>query len=266
MLRATRRGPITRIHLARTLLGRPLRTVDAYLVDDLLIESGPPATASGMVDWCRGRDIRLVINTHHHEDHSGGDHALHASLGLPVAVPAAALPVLGRVPRLEWYRRFVWGQPDDIDAQPLGHVVETPNYRFVVIPTPGHSPDHVCFFEPEQRWLFTGDLYIHERARYLRADENAHEILTSLRRVRTLRPQLLVCSHAGFVEDGCRALERKIADWEKLMEKARSLHDRGVSIEDITKALLGREGLAAYASRGHFSKRNLIAALLDARD
>jgi glyoxylase-like metal-dependent hydrolase (beta-lactamase superfamily II) len=263
MLRTAYRGPITRLHLARTVLGRPLRTVEAYLVDGLLIESGPPATASEMTRWCRDQHVRQVINTHHHEDHSGGDSMLRTSLGLPIAAPREALPILRDVPRLQFYRRLVWGQPDGVDAQPLGDIVETPRYRFVVIPTPGHSPDHVCFFEPEERWLFSGDLFIHEQACYLRVDEDAHQILASLRRILALRPQLLICSHAGFVEDGCGAIERKITYWEGLVDQARTLREEGLSVEEITEALVGPEGLTTRVSRGHFSKKNLVNSLLD---
>ena len=262
MLRISSRGPITRIHLARAMLGRPLRTVEAYLVDGLLIESGPPAIAPKMVRWCKSQDISQVINSHHHEDHSGGNSLLRAALGLPVAVPPAAISVLKRSPRLAFYRRVVWGQPDPVDAEPLRDLVETPNYHFRVIPTPGHSFDHVCFFEPEQGWLFSGDLFIHERAHYLRVDEDAHQILASLRRVLALRPVLMICSHAGFVEDPCNAIQRKIAYWQDLAREASARLQEGYSVERITEELLGPEGLATRLSRGHFSKRNLISSLL----
>jgi glyoxylase-like metal-dependent hydrolase (beta-lactamase superfamily II) len=262
MLEATARGPIIRLHLARTVFGRPLYTVEAYLVDGLLIDSGPPATASQLVAWCRGRDVRQVVNTHHHEDHAGGDSALERALGVPIAAPAKAVPTLGAPPRLQFYRRLVWGQPASVKAEPLGEVVETPRYRLRIVPTPGHSPDHACFFEPQRGWLFSGDLFIHERARYLRADEDAHQILASLRRVLALRPRLLICSHAGFVEDPCAAVERKIAYWERLAGQTRALRGEGLSLRDVTDRLLGPEGLASHVSRGHFAKINLVRSLL----
>ncbi|MGD2178120.1 MAG: MBL fold metallo-hydrolase [Anaerolineae bacterium] len=263
MLEATRHGSITRLHLARMVFGRPLYTVEAFLVDGLLIDSGPPATALDMVAWSRGRDVRQVINTHHHEDHAGGDSALQRALGVPIAAPAKAVPALSHPPRLQFYRRVVWGQPDNVEATPLGDVVETAQFRLEVIPTPGHSPDHVCFFEPQRGWLFSGDLFIHERARYLRADEDAHEILVSLRRVLALRPRLLICSHAGFVENPCGAIERKIAYWERLIDQARTLRSAGLSLREVTERLVGPEGLASHISRGHFAKINLIRSLLD---
>lgn len=142
-------------------------------------------------------------------------------------------------------------------------MVSTARHRFEVIPTPGHSDDHVCFFEPHQRWLFSGDLFIHERARYLRVDEDVHQILASLRRVLALRPSLLACSHAGFIEDGYAAIERKIAYWETLLMQARALREAGLSVPQVTERLLGPEGLATRVSRGHFSKQNLVRSLLN---
>jgi glyoxylase-like metal-dependent hydrolase (beta-lactamase superfamily II) len=262
VLEATVRGPITRLHLARTAFGRPLYTVEAYLVDGLLVDSGPPATASQIAAWCHGRDVRQVVNTHHHEDHAGGDSALQRALGVPVAAPVRAMPALSDPPPLQFYRRLVWGQPEGVEAQPLGEVVETPRYCLEVIHTPGHSPDHVCFFEPQQGWLFSGDLFIHERARYLRADEDTREIIASLRRVLALRPRLLICSHAGFVEDSCAAIERKIAYWERLTDQVRALRNAGLSLRAVTDRLLGPEGLASHVSRGHFAKINLVRSLL----
>jgi endoribonuclease LACTB2 len=264
MLQVFSYGPITRLHVGRSILGRPLRTVEAYLLDGVLIDSGPPATARELVRWCATRGLRQVVNTHHHEDHSGGNRALHRELGVGVAAPAQAVPLLRAFPRLEPYRRIVWGQPQDVEAVPLGTTVETERYRLEVIETPGHTPDHVCFFEPSQGWLFSGDLFIHERASYLSADEDAHEILTSLRRAKTLRPRLMMCSHAGIVTDPCQALRHKISFWDDIDERARALRDRGLATEEITQRLLGPEGPPSWLSRGRFSKKNLIDSLLDA--
>jgi glyoxylase-like metal-dependent hydrolase (beta-lactamase superfamily II) len=262
MLRVEVRPPITRVHMARTLFGRPLYTVSAYLVDGLLIDAGCPGTARKLVDWCTGQEIRRVVNTHHHEDHSGANGFLQAEMGLDIAAPAEAIPILANFPQLPLYRRLVWGQPGRVVVEPLDRVVETERYRFEVIPTPGHSSDHVCLFEPEQGWLFSGDLFIHERARYLRRAEDARRILESLRCVLTLHPRLLICGHAGFVEDGAAAIERKIACWEGLTNRARALQAEGHQPREIAWRLLGPEEVMTRVSGGDFSKENLIRSLL----
>ena len=262
MLRPSVHGPITQIQLARTILGRPLYTVSAFLVDGLLIDSGLPHTALELVSWLRDQQVHQVINTHHHEDHSGGNGPIWDVLGLPLAAPSATVPILANFPRLELYRRIVWGQPKDAIVQALDGSVETEHYRFQLIPTPGHCPDHTCFFEPVQGWLFSGDLFIHERARYLRRDEDLKELIESLQQILALQPKLLACSHAGLVRDASRGIQRKIAYWDQLHAQARGLRRSGHSAREITNSLLGREGRMTWISRGHVSKINLTRALL----
>jgi ribonuclease/clavin/mitogillin len=266
MLQAARHGPISRIVLARTFFGRALYTVAIYLVDGLLIDSGPPVTARQLGRWLHGQGVEQIINTHHHEDHSGGNRWLQQALRVPVRVPPGTVPLLAHFPRLEAYRRLVWGQPANFGADSLREVVESSHYRFQVIPTPGHCPDHVCLFEPEQGWLFSGDLYIQERARYLRADVNLYQLMESLQHVLTLRPRLLLCCHAGIIEDASGAIERKLAYWDQLRVQVQDLHQAGLSAREIRDRLLGPEGTMTRITRGHFSKMNLVRALLGEGD
>lgn len=262
MLRLSTHGPITRIEMARTFFGRPLYGVAAFLVEDTLIDSGCPATAPELLAFCAGRQVRRVVHTHYHEDHTGGDALLVEALGVELLAPPATIPRLAHFYRLPLYRRFTWGQPADVQARPLGDELRIGPYTLRVVPTPGHSDDHVCLFEPERRWLFSGDLYISGRARYIRRVEDPWQIMDSLRRVVALGPTLLACSHAGFVEHAVVALEAKIAYWEEVAAGARSLAARGLSERAITRRLLGREGFLTWFSLGAFSKRNLLHALL----
>ena len=38
-----------------------------------------------------------------------------------------------------------------------------------VIHTPGHCSNHLCLYEPNKGWLFTGDLFVGGKDRALRA-------------------------------------------------------------------------------------------------
>jgi glyoxylase-like metal-dependent hydrolase (beta-lactamase superfamily II) len=263
MLRVLRNGPFTRIRMARTWLGRPIHDVSAYLLEDLLIDTGPPATAREFLAWCRHRPISRVALTHHHEDHVGGAAALRGELGVPVMAPPGALPILLEGARVPPYRRAVWGRPKRFRAEPLGDELEHGPYRFRVVPTPGHAFDHVCLFEKERGWLVSGDLYVHERVRYLRRIEieDLWTHVSSLRRVLALEPELLICAHAGVVEDARGALRRKIEWWERLAQRVHELHREGESLRWITRRLLGREGFFFWFSLGDFSKKNLVRAL-----
>ncbi len=262
MLRQYTHGPVTRIHMARTAFGRPLFTVNAYLLADVLIDTGCPATARELLAWCRQQSIRLAVNTHHHEDHSGANAILNRELGLSIQAPARSVPILAVFDHIPFYRRVVWGRPVPFAPEPLPEFVEAGPYRLESIAFPGHSEDLVCLWEPTQGWLFAGDLFIHERVRYLRADEDALGVVASLRRALELQPRVLFCAHAGMVVDACAAIERKIAYWERLAERARALRVEGLPVREITRRLVGPEGWMTAVSRGEFSKGNLIRSLL----
>lgn len=263
MLRAHDHGAILRVEAARTFLGRSIHHVYCYLVDGLLIDTGPPATARAMARWAANRRIDRVVVTHHHEDHSGGAALLARQLTVPILAPLPTASILAAFPRIPAYRRLVWGQPASVTVAPLGDTIETGRYRFRVVPTPGHAADHVALFEEREGWLVSGDLYISPRAVYLRPVEDAWTILASLECVCALKPKLLLCSHAGIVPDATRALARKIAYWQGLATKARQLARPGVRPENIARRLVGREGAMTAISLGDFSKRNLIRSLLE---
>jgi len=265
MLRVTHPGPVTRLRLTRTWLGRPVHHVSAYLLGDLLIDTGPPTTDRVLLTWLQEsattHPVSRVVLTHHHEDHAGGAALLQQELDVPILAPAGALPILLEGARVPFYRRAVWGRPRRFRAELLGDALEHGPYRFRVIPTPGHAFDHVCLWEEHRGWLVSGDLFVHERVKYLRRIEDVWTHLDSLRRVLVLEPKLLICAHAGVVEDATGALRRKIRWWEDLAGSVRELRDRGLSLRAITRRLLGREGFLFAFSLGDFSKKNLVRAL-----
>lgn len=114
----------------------------------------------------------LAITTHVHWDHIGGhkyfDHiAVHEfekdwlSAGFPLPLQAVKRNLMCRpcdFPddfNIDSYQIFQ-GTPQmllhDEDRISLG------NRELVVIHTPGHSPGHCCFYEPERKYLYSGDL------------------------------------------------------------------------------------------------------------
>lgn len=248
--------------MARGFGGRTLHSVSAYLVGDTLVDTGCPATADELAEWCRGRGVRRVVHTHHHEDHTGGDAALVERIGVEVWAPKRTAPILRDFYQLPWYRRLVWGQPGNVDAMPFEEEIPIGSRSFRAIPTPGHAADHNCLFDPERRWLFSGDLFIHAHVTHVRRSEDAGTILASLRRIRALEPELVICSHAGFVEDAVEALDRRIRYWEDLSDRAAAMAREGASTRVIRRRLLGSEGAMMLLSCGDFSKRNLIRSLL----
>jgi len=260
MIRVEDHGEVTFFRLARRLAGWPIYWTGAYLVDGLLVDCGPPATARELVRALEGRRVEALVATHHHEDHMGASARLRAARGLELHVHPAGVPLVEGGFMQEGYRRLAWGRPPRVRARPLADVVETAALRFEVVPTPGHSPDHVCLFERERGWLFTGDLFLAERLRYLREDEDLGAMIASLDRVCALPATCVFCAHRGPVRGGLDALRRKRDRLVDLRGRVRELLASGLGEREVTRRAVGREGFLTVYSRGRFSARNFVRA------
>lgn len=141
--------------------------------------------------------------------------------------------------------------------------METDHHRFQVIPTPGHSPDHIALYEPQQGWLFSGDAYIGGRDRAARPDYDIDAIVRSLRTLAALNVSTL-CPGSGTVRQNHPAedIASKADQIEELGEKVRALHAQGYSPNMIRDRLLGREGSLFFMTFGHFSGVHLVELFL----
>jgi glyoxylase-like metal-dependent hydrolase (beta-lactamase superfamily II) len=236
--------------------------VKAFLVQGCLVDSGFPATARELVRFLRARPPAVVVNTHHHEDHAGGDAAVVGAFGVAVLAPAGALPILRDPPPSGWLRRLISGQIRPVEARPLGPRMDLAGLELEVVETPGHSDDHVVFFEPKHRWLFSGDLFIGERIRSVHQGQDMYRSLESLRMAAALEPARLFCAHAGLVEDGAAALRRKAAFLSELGESIRDLSRQGRGPREIRDRLFGGEHWMGHLTRGRFSRLNLVRSFL----
>jgi len=256
--------PVVKLHLARGLLGRPLYFTAAYWVDGLLIDTGCAHTARQLVSALKGWRIEQIVNTHSHEDHIGANAQVQELCRCPILAHPDALPILHnpRLQPLQLYRRLFWGWPKPSQGSPIGDSVETDRFHFQVLHTPGHSPDHICLFEPEHGWLFSGDTYIGGQDRALRKGYDIHGIIASLKKLADL-PVTTVFSGSGTVRsNGVQPLEEKIAYLEELGEQIRSLWEQGLSPRKIRHRVLGRELPITYVTLGHFSGLRLIRSYI----
>jgi glyoxylase-like metal-dependent hydrolase (beta-lactamase superfamily II) len=166
---------------------------------------------------------------------------------------------------MEPYRRLAWGGAERFRAEPLGNEVRTRSLCLEVLHTPGHSPDHVCLFEPERGWLFTGDLFLAERLRYLRSDEDLDALIASLHAVNRRPLRQVFCAHRGPLRDGPGALRRKPEVLEDLRGRVLDLLALGLPEREVTRRVVGREGPLTWISLGGFSARNFVRALARSR-
>ncbi|MEW5828830.1 MAG: MBL fold metallo-hydrolase [Chloroflexota bacterium] len=270
MLKTSTHDSVTRFDLARTLAGRGRYWTTAYLVDGLLIDTGCAHTAPEFVKALENTPLGRIVNTHTHEDHIGANGLLQRRrAGLEILAHPLAIPVLAdprRQQPLHPYRKLFWGWPEPSCASPLpeGAWVETDRFRFQAIYTPGHSPDHLCLYEPERGWLFTGDLFVGGRERALRDGYDIWQIIASLKRIAALPAAVMFPGSARIRENPKEELASKIAYLEEFGGNVLELHRQGRDVDAIVRALCGKPMFIEWVTWGNFARRHLVLSYLKA--
>jgi glyoxylase-like metal-dependent hydrolase (beta-lactamase superfamily II) len=246
------------------ILGVPVFKVHAFYVDGLLIDTGFRRCKEGFLKVCDGFPaLHTVVNTHHHEDHTGNNFWITQKYGLiPLAHPRATPYTKSPSTWIRPYRCFVWGIPPSWKTAQVDSEVRTDKYRFLVIHTPGHTDDHICLYEPNEGWLFSGDLFLDKEIRYTREDEDIYALLDSLKRVAALGPRKMFCAFSGAVKNPRDVLEKKIEFLETLRQQVEEGLRKGLSSREIQKRLLGPGDRFRFISGGQISKKNTIQAFL----
>jgi glyoxylase-like metal-dependent hydrolase (beta-lactamase superfamily II) len=133
--------------------------------------------------------LALVLVTHAHGDHIAGAPAL-----------AARWPH-ARFVKIPWRERDA-RYPASWVPLADGDLVEAGDAVLEVIHTPGHSPDHACFWHAPSRALFSGDLLYEGQTVVIPASRGGRlsEYLRSLARVIALDPAVAYPAHGPVIE------------------------------------------------------------------
>jgi len=258
---------VTQIKLSRETDGKPYYWVAAYLVDGLLIDTGCSHTAEELVDFLAERDLKLVVNTHYHEDHVGADALLQDKLGVEVFAHHESIQLIKDPPRLSPYREFKWGRPKPAEVQALNGYMETRNFRFEVIETPGHCPGHVTLVELSKGWCFTGDLYLGQRLKIAGPENDMDAMVASMRRLMELNTDRLILFTAlRLIEKNGRDALRKSIQWlENLAYSVKKMDEKGMPVQEIVDELFGGESVFHRLTGGLFSCSNMIRLILNSQ-
>ena len=140
--------------------------------------------------------IHTVTATHCHEEHSGNLEWLSSRLNADLLLAPKTCERLLTL-RLPWMRRMIIGQPPRLTelAKPLGVRVATARGELHVIPTPGHSDDHVSFYDPGFKLLFAGDSFMGSYFSSPNPDVDSLIWIQTLERLLELGVEILVEGH-----------------------------------------------------------------------
>ena len=111
-----------------------------------------------------GLKPKYALNTHGHFDHLLGVDFLREKYGAQLAMSSKDEFLLkGASVSAELFGVKADALPEAIDVDLEGkESIKFGNTELKIIPTPGHTPGHVAFFEPESKVLFTGDTLFRE--------------------------------------------------------------------------------------------------------
>jgi len=157
-----------------------------------------------------GATVTHILVTHRHLDHCEAAAALAAETG---AVLAAGTPgTAGALHAGHSHEEDVDSTFAPLAALRAGSRLEGPDWRIEVVPTPGHTSDHLCFSLPDEGLLFTGDHVMGwSTSVVIPPDGDMRAYVASLRLLQSRREKTYLPGHGPQVADPPHYLAALIA-------------------------------------------------------
>lgn len=215
---------------------------DFPTTEKLLLEIGMPA---------------LIINSHYHCDHTGGNHRLQTKYGLAIAAH-------------RWEGQVVNNRDPEAGAavwlnQPMepytvtqflsdGDVIDTGAVALHVIHTPGHTAGHISLFEPESRFLIAGDALHSDDVAWLgiyrEGIGSIYRMLETLDKLAALAPLKMCSGHSPITDDPMKAIDSARRRYEKWVSEPQKIGWHACK-RIFSYALILSDGMNAAEMRGY---------------
>ncbi len=173
----------------------------------LLLDTGqgvaiyPDKLAAALEELCHSRAPVGIVLTHAHRDHIGGVKQVRERFG---ELEARKLP---------WPEHDSAGAP--ITAIARDAVIEGEGVTLKAIFTPGHAPDHLCYYLVEEKALFTGDVVLGAGTTVIPDDSgDLGEYLASLRRLLELDLETIYPAHGPVIRNPKEKIREYLAHRE----------------------------------------------------
>ena len=174
----------------------------SIIIDPGSAESLPALTQELQRDGIQPADIDIIVNTHLHGDHCWANEAFKEISGAKILCH----PLQKRF----WNTAVVetanyFGMPPMLFTEDgyLDHAkLDAGDIELELIPSPGHSPDSICFYYREEKVLICGDVIFDQNTgRVDLPGSNADELKQSIERLSQLPIEYLLPGHMVILTD-----------------------------------------------------------------
>jgi hydroxyacylglutathione hydrolase len=201
----------------------PRNGVNAYLLGDVLVDTGLRTSAKKIMRELEGRELKAIALTHAHGDHGGSARKLARELDLPVWVGAGDREATetGTAVKKSPYDKpglkIIAGLMGDFPGVPVARELRGGDQLtagFIVVDTPGHSPGHVSYWRESDRVLICADVFFNMNLLTtvpgLREPPGPFTVDPALnreseRKVARLEPRVAGFGHGPVIEDDTAA-------------------------------------------------------------
>ncbi|MGE5421765.1 MAG: MBL fold metallo-hydrolase [Ignavibacteriales bacterium] len=200
------------ISMGRGFLGREVFRTKIFLINGLMIDTGLPYYRNELHQAVNKYGLKLIVNTHYHRSCIGNNFDLQRTFSVPIKAHKEAVQRIKYPAAEHMLAKLAWGQAEPSKVSKLKSTLHYGDYNFRIIETTGYDNGHICLHEPDQKWLFSGNLLA--KTPTLGESAETYQMEKDLNRLIELDPKVIFCRYYGVVEN-CKAM---------LEEKLKNLH------------------------------------------
>jgi hydroxyacylglutathione hydrolase len=175
-------------------------------------------------------ELSLVVNTHYHSDHVGGNYCLQTDYGKPIAATHSEATLINNRDALtcsaEWLRQPI--EPYTVDRMlRAGDKLSAGTTMLDVLHTPGHTLGHLSFYVPDEQLLILGDV-VHDNdvswINNFREGAGALErMMETLENLLSVPATIAVSGHGPVHQHPQKAMRRALRRYERWRKSPESV-------------------------------------------